>query len=279
MGLFSFLKKRKKVAPGKLAGGGLADSNSLADGNSLADNNSSASSPVEANVSAAPQNAQQGKKTKTSSSPLQPPPNDLEAEFLGTYHLGRAIRQSQKREWFFMALAAGFALLYFCFPRTVTENHYFGTEPNGSLMPMVAFNQPFDSRSAVISWTENAITGIFDFDAQDYRRRMESSEKYFTTHSFDRFLRNFKKNGLYADMMDRKLMIDVVPDGVSVIRQQGLVNGVYSWQVQMPLQLRLENSNGLNSKRAIATVLVQRVANSKNPDAIAITSIALTEVN
>lgn len=270
MSLFSFFSKKRK----RVADGSPADSNGLGDEKNPVED----ASPVNRHA-ATVQDAKRDTKTKTSSSPLQPPPNDFEAEFLGTYHLGRAIRQSQKREWFFMALAAGFALLYFCFPRTVIANHYFGTEPNGSLMPMVAFNQPFDSRSAVISWTENAITGIFDFDAQDYRRRMESSEKYFTPHSFDRFLRNFKKNGLYADMMDRKLMIDVVPDGVSVIRQQGLVNGVYSWQVQMPLQLRLENSNGLNSKRAIATVLVQRVANSKNPDAIAITSIALTEVN
>ncbi|WP_414041479.1 DotI/IcmL family type IV secretion protein [Acidithiobacillus sp. M4-SHS-6] len=206
----------------------------------------------------------------------EPQFNDLEAEFIGTYHAGRALRMAYIQQWFLGGFALLFAVLYFAFPRTVTINHYIATEPNGTIMPIVTYNKPFDTDSAVISWTEQAVTGIFNFDVLDYRRRMESAQKDFTRVGFATFLKQFKKNGLYADMEARKLMISAVQSGTAVIRLQGLnPQGVYAWQVQIPLHLRLENSNGISDKKYLATVIVQRVANWKNPRAIAISSISL----
>ena len=208
----------------------------------------------------------------------QPQFNDLEAEFIGTYHAGRALRMAFFRELIIGAFAVLFALLYFGFPRTLYVNHYFATEPNGTLMPMVAYNKPFDTDSAVISWTEQTVTGIFSFDALNYRRRMESAEKDFTHQGFETFLARFKRNGLYNDMVARKLMISAVQSGTAVIALKGLnPQGIYAWQVQIPLHFRLENSNGLSDKKYLAKVIVQRVANWKNPRAIAISDISLIE--
>ena len=208
--------------------------------------------------------------------PKQPQFNDLEAEVIGTYHAGKALLMAYNRELILGAFAVLFAVLYFVFPRTETINHYFATEPNGGLMPMVSYDKPFDTDSAVISWTEQAVTGIFSFDVLNYRRRMESAQKDFTSAGFPTFLAKFKKNGLYADMMARKLMISAVQSGTAVIRLKGLnPQGVYAWQVQIPIHFRLESSNGLSDKKYLATVIVQRVANWKNPRAIAISSIAL----
>jgi hypothetical protein len=208
----------------------------------------------------------------------QPQFNDLEAEFIGTYHAGRALRMAFFRELIIGAFAVLFALLYFGFPRTLYVNHYFATEPNGTLMPMVAYNKPFDTDSAVTAWTEQAVTSILNFDALDYRRRMESAEKDFTHRGFATFLAKFKKNGLYADMVARKLMISAVQSGPAVIALKGLnPQGIYAWQVQIPLHFRLENSNGLSDKKYLAKVIVQRVANWKNPRAIAISFISLIE--
>ncbi|MBU2767512.1 hypothetical protein HAP94_15345, partial [Acidithiobacillus ferrivorans] len=166
----------------------------------------------------------------------QPRFNDLEAEFIGTYHAGKALRMAYTRELFLGAFAVFFAVLYFAFPRTVMVNHYFATEPNGTNMPMVAYNKPFDTDTAVISWTEQTVTGIFSFDALDYRRRMASAQRDFTSAGFVTFLRQFKKNGLYDDMMTRKLMISAVQSGTAVMRLHGLnPQGVYAWQVQIPV--------------------------------------------
>ncbi|MDA8152318.1 MAG: DotI/IcmL family type IV secretion protein [Acidithiobacillus sp.] len=201
---------------------------------------------------------------------------DLEAEFIGTYHAGKALRMAYTREWFLGIFAVLFALLYFVFPRTVVTNHYFATEPNGTIMPLVSNDKPFDTNAAVIAWTEQAVTGIFSFDVLDYRRRMAAAEKDFTHAGFVTFLHQFKKNGLYADMVARKLMISAVQSGTAVMLRQGPnPQGVYSWQVQIPIHFRLENSNGLSDKKYLATVIVQRVDNWKNPRAIAIASISL----
>jgi hypothetical protein len=208
----------------------------------------------------------------------QPRMNDLEADFVGTYYIGKSLQASHRRELLFGALALLFAILYFAFPRTVYKNHYFVTNPNGTVMPLVAFNHPFDSDSAVIHWTENAVTGALNFDALDYRRRMQSNAKYFTKTGYTTFLHQFRKNGLYADMMARKLMISAVQSGPAIIRLKGLnPQGIYSWQIQIPLHFRLENSNGFSSKRYLATVLVQRTANWENPQAIAIQALSLQE--
>ena len=206
----------------------------------------------------------------------EPQFGDLEAEFIGTYHAGKALRMAYTREWFLGIFAVLFALLYFVFPRTVVTNHYFATEPNGTIMPLVSNDKPFDTNAAVIAWTEQAVTGIFSFDVLDYRRRMAAAEKDFTHAGFIAFLQKFKKNGLYDDMVARKLMISAVQSGTAVMLRQGLnPQGVYAWQVQIPIHFRLENSNGLSDKKYLATVIVQRVANWKNPRAIAIASISL----
>lgn len=210
--------------------------------------------------------------------PKQPKINDLQAEFLGTYHIGKSLQASHRREMIFGALAMLFALLYLAFPRTVYKNHYIATNPNGTIMPLVAFNHPFDSDSAVIHWTEDAVTGALNFDALDYRRRMQANAKYFTKTGYEKFLHSFQQNGLYKDMMARKLMISAVQSGTAVLRLKGLnPQGIYSWQVQIPVHFRLENSNGLSDKKYLVTALVQRVANWKNPRAIAIQALSLEE--
>ena len=210
--------------------------------------------------------------------PKQPKINDLQAEFLGTYHIGKSLQASHHREIFFAILAVFFAALYLTFPRTVYKNHYFVTNPNGTVMPMISFNHPFDSDSAVIHWTENAVTGALNFDALDYRRRMQANAKYFTKTGYEKFLHSFQQNGLYKDMMARKLMISAVQSGTGVIRLKGLnPQGIYSWQVQIPVHFRLENSNGMSDKKYLVTALVQRVANWKNPRAIAIQALSLEE--
>ena len=206
----------------------------------------------------------------------EPQFGDLEAEFIGTYHAGKALRMAYTREWFLGIFAVLFAVLYFVFPRTVMINHYFATEPNGTIMPLVSNDKPFDTNAAVIAWTEQAVTGIFSFDVLDYRRRMAAAENDFTHAGFIAFLQKFRKNGLYADMVARKLMISAVQSGTAVMLRQGLnPQGVYAWQVQIPIHFRLENSNGLSDKKYLATVIVQRVANWENPRAIAIASISL----
>ncbi len=171
-----------------------------------------------------------------------------------------------------------FAALYLVFPRTVYQNHYFISNPNGTVMPLISFNHPFDSDSAVIHWTESAITGALNFDALDYRRRMQANAKYFTKAGYSTFLAQFQKNGLYKDMMARKLMISAVQSGTAIIRLKGLnPQGIYSWQIQVPVHFRLENSNGLSDKKYLVTALVQRTDNWKNPRAIAIQALSLQE--
>ncbi|MBU2754030.1 DotI/IcmL/TraM family protein [Acidithiobacillus sp. CV18-2] len=211
--------------------------------------------------------------------PAQPPRfNDLEAEFLGTYHAGKALRMAYQREILIGIFALIFAGLYFLFPRTEVQYKYFATEPNGSVMPLVPFNHPFDSDSTVLSWTEQAVTGIFNFDVLDYRRRLEADRKYFTKAGFAAFIKSFETDGLYKDMVDRKLMVSVVQSGTAVVRLHGkLPNGRYGWEIQIPLHFRLENSNGLSDKRYMANVIVTRVGNWVNADAIAISSISLIE--
>lgn len=210
--------------------------------------------------------------------PKAPKMNDLEAEFVGTYHIGKSLQASHRREMLFGALALLFAVLYGAFPRTVYQNHYFISNPNGTVMPLVSFSHPFDSDSAVIHWTEDAVTGILNFDALDYTRRMQSSQKYFTKAGFNTFLGQFRKNGLYQDMMARKLMISAIQSGPAIIRLKGLNPvGIYSWQIQIPIDFRLENSNGASDKKYLVTALVQRTANWKNPRAIAIQALSLQE--
>ena len=71
--------------------------------------------------------------------------------------------------------------------------------------------------------------------------------------------------------MDKQLVVSAVATGTPVITQEGVVDGRYSWNVQIPLLLSYQSSSETNfSQPVIVTMLITRVPVLNNPRGIAI---------
>ena len=58
--------------------------------------------------------------------------------------------------------------------------------------------------------------------------------------------------------------------GAPVILKRGVLNGVYSWQVQMPMLVTYQSANMNVQQPVLVTMLIKRVNVLNNPAGIAI---------
>jgi intracellular multiplication protein IcmL len=155
---------------------------------------------------------------------------------------------------------------------------YFAINREGQITPLVALNKPFITNSGLINWTNNAVTHALSFDAANWRMQIQGSSHYFTHSGFNDFVNKLKTSGTLKELMHEKLMQTCIQTGATVITSHGhMKNGVYGWEVQMPVKILMENSHKSSDVSYVAKVIIKRVPTMMAPLGIAIQSISLVQ--
>jgi hypothetical protein len=169
-----------------------------------------------------------------------------------------------------VAILAGFLL--FIGPFVQPVYHYFALDPAGNTMPLVGLTMPNMTNRAILSWTINSVTEIMTFGFGDFESKTNKQSSSFTTDGWKSFVSEFKKQKVGEIFKHNQLVLTTVPSNVPVIISQGQnKQGVYQWEVQVPVIMTYTtNNNQTQHDRTVVTLTIVRVPPSENPDGIAI---------
>lgn len=143
-----------------------------------------------------------------------------------------------------------------------TRPLYFVTDEVSRLIEDVPKQRPNMSTDEVSDWTVEAIEAAFTYDAINYRRQLQSAQKYFTDYGWRNYMQSLTASSNLVALTERKFIIIAKVVDKPKVTGEGLLGGSYAYKFQMPLLLTYlvppydDKSKFLNP--ILLSVIVQR---------------------
>lgn len=155
------------------------------------------------------------------------------------------------------------------------EPKYFATSINGRIVPLVPLNLPNQSDPAVLQWANQAAIAAFSYNFVNYRDELQASSGFFTAEGWDQFLNALQQSNNLDAVKAKKLIVSAVATRAPIILQKGLLNGVYSWRVQMPILVTYQSASEFTQQNNVVTMLIMRVSTLNSPRGIGISQFVV----
>ena len=147
---------------------------------------------------------------------------------------------------------------------------YFATSINGRITPLVALNAPNQSDAAVLQWANQAAMAVFSYNFVNYRSELVAASGFFTADGWAQFISALGSSNNLDAIKAKKLVVSAVATGAPVILQKGVLNGRYSWRIQMPMLVTYQSASEFSQQNLNVTMLVTRVDTLNSPRGIGI---------
>ena len=153
---------------------------------------------------------------------------------------------------------------------------YFATAPDGQIIPVRPLSDPVYSTADVLAWATNVSITAYSYDYVNYRSDLQALAGSFTSDGWGTFLAALEGSRMLDSVMAQKLVMTAVPTGAPVIKQQGLLNGRYSWKIAIPMLVKLSGNIAMQQPVQVY-LMIQRVSLVNNPKGIAVSSFIVSE--
>lgn len=147
---------------------------------------------------------------------------------------------------------------------------YFATSINGRITPLFPLDDPNQSDSAVLQWANQAAIAAFTYNFVNYRSELQASSGFFTADGWSQFLNALQSSNNLDAVKTKKLVVSAVATRAPVILQKGVLNGRFSWRVQMPLLITYQSASEFTQQNNVVTMLITRVSTLNSPRGIGI---------
>lgn len=155
------------------------------------------------------------------------------------------------------------------------EPKYFATSIDGRITPLFPLNEPNQSDSAVLQWANQAAIAAFSYNFVNYRTELQASSGFFTAEGWEQFLTALQQSNVLDAVKAKKLIVSAVATRAPIILQKGLLNGSYSWRIQMPILVTYQSASEFSQQNNIVTMLVTRVSTLNSPRGIGISQFVV----
>lgn len=152
---------------------------------------------------------------------------------------------------------------------------YFATSINGRITPLFPLDQPNQSDSAVLQWANQAAIASFTYNFVNYRDELQASSGFFTPEGWDQFLNALQQSNNLDAVKAKKLIVSAVATRAPIILQKGVLNGSFSWRVQMPILVTYQSASEFTQQNNVVTMLITRVSTLNSPRGIGISQFVV----
>lgn len=169
-----------------------------------------------------------------------------------------------------MIILAMVGAMYFIIQSRQPENRYFATTEDGRLVPMIPLSEPNLSVPALMSWSAQAATEVMTFGFNDYKRRLQQASRNFTRLGWVSFTSALEKSRIIEMVEANGQVVSAAPASAPILISEGVVNGRYQWQVQVPLVVTYQAGSSVRDDKMLVTLLLVRVPKLESPNGVGI---------
>jgi intracellular multiplication protein IcmL len=175
-----------------------------------------------------------------------------------------------------LAIIQGLVIIVLLLALTMTillskpQDRFFATTADGRLVRMVALDEPNLNDAALVSWVARASSDVMTFGFHDYQKRMQDNSIYFTRRGWQSFTEALQKSRIVETVEKNQQIVTAAPQKAPVIIQQGMVNGLYRWIIEMPLIVTYQAGATQQSSTINVQLVVVRVSTLDSPSGVGI---------
>lgn len=150
---------------------------------------------------------------------------------------------------------------------------YFASSPDHEPYPVLPLDRPVVDNPALLAWASEAVVKAYSLDFVRYRQQSEEAKVNFEPHAWNGWARSFIDARNLAKIVDAKMVTRAVPRSAPVVAHEGVVRGRYVWNVQFPMVLSYENTNGDVPETLLMEIMVARSDDPRHRRGIAIAQL------
>lgn len=149
---------------------------------------------------------------------------------------------------------------------------YFATTINGRITPLIPLDQPNMPPSTLLQWANAAATAAYTYNFVNYRQELQSASEFFTPDGWREFLNALTSSTNLNAVIEKKLVVNAVATGAPVILDQGVINGTYTWTIQMPMLVVYQSVSQVARQNVMVKMVIQRISTLNSARGIGISS-------
>ncbi|OGT44065.1 MAG: type IV secretion protein IcmL [Gammaproteobacteria bacterium RIFCSPHIGHO2_12_FULL_40_19] len=150
------------------------------------------------------------------------------------------------------------------------EPRYFATNSQYQLIKWHPLSDPVVTDNYVLQWVSDAVQQAFNLDFVHWRQQLQAASNNFTPSGWHWFLSAFKQSGDLDSLVKLQMVSAASVTGAPVIVNQAVLDGVYVWNITIPIMITYINAHKTIHQPLKVTVIVERVPVQDNPSLIAI---------
>lgn len=133
--------------------------------------------------------------------------------------------------------------------------------------------QPNLTNDELLNWVTDAIVSIYSYNYLNAEQALNKSRQYFTDNGYDSFMKALKESKNLETVKSKKLIVNALAQSSATILKEGDVDGVYTWQIQLPLEVTYQGANNDFKQNMDIQVEVVRQTYTQTPKGIAINAV------
>lgn len=132
---------------------------------------------------------------------------------------------------------------------------------------------PHLTSNGAIQETMTRLYDMFNLNFVAYRQQINNNRQFFSEEAFEQYT-TFLKNSTWLDQIsNKKMLMYTKPNHAPKIMKEGAKDKKYSWLIEAPLTISLENINEKKDVNMTATIIIQRASELVHPSGILITAV------
>ncbi len=154
---------------------------------------------------------------------------------------------------------------------------YFATSTDGRIMQLYPLSDSMLSPSELLQWAHQVAIDAYSYNFVNYRDALQNLQNNFTAEGWRYFEQSLKNSRNLEMVLAKKLIVSGTATGTPVILEQAVVDGSYSWKVQIPILVSYQNASENTQKPMVVMMIISRVPTVDMPKGVAVRSFVASE--
>lgn len=148
---------------------------------------------------------------------------------------------------------------------------FYATQPDGHKIILQPQNSPSLKADTILAIATKGAIASYTFDFVNYKQQISLAKYYFTASGWKNYLASIAD--VIKTVKSNKLFIYAVVNGPPIIARQGVVDGVYSWEVQLPFLVTYQSAQTIEKYNFTIIMRIVAVNTNVNPIGVGIDSL------
>lgn len=180
--------------------------------------------------------------------------------------------------FFGLLILTGVTLFWAFYEKSIHHPpEYFPTTANSNLVASISLDKPNLSSAALLQWTVEAMTSSYSFNFVNYKKSLQEARMYFTQAGYMNYLNELRNLNVISLVTDRKFVLSSAPTSAPILLKEKVIDGLYTWQVQLPMVVVYHSAKDELRQYLILTMLIIRVPTSESPKGVSIAGLIVRE--